>query len=71
MVIKLLMMQSNVGNKDKSVRIALAIAIGALGLFYQSWWGLLALIPFITGLISFCPIYKIFGFTTCNKKSVL
>jgi Protein of unknown function (DUF2892) len=64
-------MECNVGNKDKSVRIALAIAIGALGLFYQSWWGLLALIPLITGLISFCPIYKIFGFNTCNKKSVL
>jgi hypothetical protein len=63
-------MQCNVGNKDRTARIALAIAIGALGLFYQSWWGLLALIPLITGLISFCPIYKIFGFNTCNKKSV-
>jgi Protein of unknown function (DUF2892) len=64
-------MECNVGNKDKSVRIALAIAFGALGLFYQSWWGLLAIIPLITALFSFCPVYKIFGITTCTKKSVL
>jgi Protein of unknown function (DUF2892) len=68
---KLLIMQTNVVNKDKSVRIAISIAIGALGLFYQSWWGLLAFIPLITGLISFCPIYKFLGVNTCNKKSVL
>jgi Protein of unknown function (DUF2892) len=64
-------MECNVGNKDKFVRIILAIAIGGLGLLYQSWWGLLAIMPLITGLISFCPIYKIFGINTCSKKSVL
>jgi Protein of unknown function (DUF2892) len=69
--VKIFVMERNVGDKDKSVRIALGIAIGALGLIYQSWWGLLALIPLITWLISFCPLYKFFGFTTCNKKSVL
>jgi Protein of unknown function (DUF2892) len=64
-------MECNVGNKDKFVRIILAIAIGGLGLLYQSWWGLLAIMPLITGLISFCPIYKIFGINACSKKSVL
>ncbi len=63
-------MQCNVGNTDRSVRYTLAILIGAAGLYYASWWGLLAIVPLLTGVISFCPIYKILGINTCAKKSV-
>ena len=63
-------MQSNVGSADKSIRLFLAVLIGAAGFYYSSWWGLLAIVPLLTALFSFCPIYKILGINTCNKKSV-
>jgi hypothetical protein len=63
-------MKTNVGNKDKTVRYLLAIVIGAFGFYFKSWWGLLAILPWFTALISFCPFYKILGINTCTQKSV-
>ncbi len=55
------------GKRDPLVRIVLALTIFALGLVYHSWWGLLGLIPFLTGIVGYCPIYAILGIRT-NKK---
>ncbi len=63
-------MKCNVGNTDKLVRFTLAIIIAAVGFYFKSWWALLAIVPLITGLISFCPLYKFFGLNTCSVKSV-
>lgn len=63
-------MKCNVGQSDRIVRIILAVAIAALGLYFESWWGLVAIVPLATGLSLFCPIYKIFGLNTCSTKSV-
>ncbi len=63
-------MEYNVGNTDRAIRFILAITIGALGIFFQSWWGLLAVVPLFTGAFSFCPLYKIMGISTCINKSV-
>jgi hypothetical protein len=63
-------MKSNLGNLDKSVRLALGLIIAALGIYFESWWGLLAIIPLATALISFCPLYKIFRLSSCSNKTV-
>lgn len=63
-------MTCNVGKTDRMIRFILAIAIAAAGLYFQSWWGLVALGPLLTGASLFCPIYKIFGLNTCSTKSV-
>jgi Protein of unknown function (DUF2892) len=63
-------MKCNVGNTDRIVRIVLAFGIAALGLYFKSWWGLVAIVPLATALSLFCPIYKIFGLSTCSTKSV-
>jgi len=68
--INLLVMKSNIGQTDKVIRIILALAIAAIGIYFKSWWGLLALLPLITTAISFCPLYKILGVNTCSQKSV-
>ncbi len=57
-------MKQNVGNTDKVVRIILAIIIAALGIYFKSWWGLIALIPLLTAFIGFCPLYPIFKLST-------
>jgi Protein of unknown function (DUF2892) len=63
-------MKCNVGNADKVVRLFLALVIGAIGFYVKSWWGLVAIVPLVTGLTSFCPIYKILGLNTSSEKSV-
>jgi len=63
-------MKCNVGNTDKAIRLFLAIVIGAAGFYVKSWWGLVAILPLVTGLTSFCPLYKFLGLNTCSTKSV-
>lgn len=61
-------MKKNIGNTDKVIRILLAFAIIVAGLYFKSWWGLLALVPLLTGLFSVCPLYLILGVNTCNAN---
>jgi Protein of unknown function (DUF2892) len=60
-------MEVNVGKSDKLIRFILAIVIAIPGFYFKSWWGLVAIVPLLTALISFCPLYKILGITTCKK----
>ncbi len=54
-------MTSNVGMTDRILRVliggslASAAAFGAIGP-----WGLIGLVPFITGLLGYCPVYSLF-----------
>lgn len=50
-------MTKNVGGIDRIVRILLGLALVAMGLYNQSWWGAVGLIPLITGLVGWCPMY--------------
>lgn len=63
-------MKSNVGKTDRFIRLLVALAIALMGIYFKSWWGLVALLPLITGVISFCPLYKFFGLNTSSRKSV-
>jgi hypothetical protein len=67
-------MKKNVGGADKTIRIILGIGIIALGLYFQSWWGLVGIGPLTTAFMGICPTYYPFGISTCktnidNKKS--
>ncbi len=61
-------MKKNVGKVDKVVRILIAIAIAVVGIYYHSWWGLLAILPLITALTGFCGLYSLLGISTCSLK---
>lgn len=61
-------MKKNVGSLDMIVRLILAVIVAALGWYYQTWWGLLALVPLFTALFRFCPAWVLFGITTIEKK---
>jgi len=37
----------------------------------QTWWGLIGLVPLVTGLIGTCPVYSILGINTCPMKNGL
>ncbi|MBA2126977.1 DUF2892 domain-containing protein [Hyphomicrobium methylovorum] len=60
-------MKANVGSWDRSLRIAIGIALLALVFVGpKSLWGLLGLVPLITGLARFCPAYGAMGVSTCG-----
>ena len=65
-------MKYNVGGIDRAVRMTLGVGlflvgyfggfstIGTVGIF------ILAAAGFISGLINFCPLYRLFGVSTCE-----
>jgi hypothetical protein len=57
-------MNKNIGSADKIIRYILGVVILALGYYYESWWGLIGIIPILTATINFCPIYAPFKFST-------
>ena len=61
-------MQKNVGGADKVVRIIAGIGIIGAGAFYQSWWGVIGVVPLATALLGWCPPYSLLGINTCSVK---
>jgi len=62
-------MKTNVGSIDRIVRIIAGCAILGAGYYFKSWWGLVGLLPILTGLVRFCPAYLPFGLNTCGTDS--
>jgi len=63
-------MQSNVGSVDRTLRIvAGVILIGLAATGTVGWWGWLGVIPLLTGLAGYCPLYRLLGFDTCPLKT--
>ena len=61
------MFSMNVGALDRIVRVLAGVAIFYVGVVSQVepiWWGYIGLIPFITGIIGWCPVYCPFGIKT-------
>lgn len=60
------MFSENVGTLDRILRIVLgAVLISLVFVGPQSLWGLVGLIPLVTGLFGHCPLYRLFGLSTC------
>ena len=69
-------MKKNVGNIDKVARLLLALVLGVL-VYFKIISGTLAYVAlglavifFITSLISFCPIWMALGISTKKKEKV-
>ena len=62
-------MKKNVGKADKVVRVILGLGIGAAGIYFKSWWGLVGLIPLLTAFMGSCLLYMPFGISTCRTRS--
>lgn len=59
-------MKPNEGNFDRGLRVL--VGLGLLSLVFvgpQTLWGLFGLVPLLTGVMGFCPLYKVFGISTC------
>ena len=58
---------TNEGTIDRAIRIVLGL--GLLSIVFvgpQSPLGWIGLVPLATGLLGFCPLYKVIGLNTCS-----
>lgn len=62
-------MQLNVGGIDRILRIIVGLVlIGLAAAGTVGWWGWVGVIPLVTGLFRFCPLYVLLGMNTCPVK---
>lgn len=62
-------MKANIGGIDRILRIIVGIVLillsvtGTIGA-----WGWIGLVPLLTGVFKFCPLYPLLGISTDDKK---
>jgi hypothetical protein len=64
-------MTTNVGGIDRILRFLVGLAILSAIFWYPGdakWFGLVGLIPLSTALFRVCPLYGIFGISSCPTK---
>lgn len=64
-------MKANVGSVDKAVRIVIALVLFSLFFILEGnlrYVALVGLIPLLTAFMSWCPLYTLFGLSTCPLR---
>jgi hypothetical protein len=60
-------MSTNESSIDRALRVVLGIVVLSLVVIGpKTMWGLLGLVPLLTGLVGFCPLYRVLGISTCS-----
>ncbi|HCK85106.1 MAG TPA: DUF2892 domain-containing protein [Hyphomonadaceae bacterium] len=62
-------MKTNEGAIDRVLRVL--VGAGVLSLAFvgpQTPWAYLGLIPLLTGIVGFCPLYAVLGINSCPAK---
>jgi len=61
-------MKKNIGKTERAVRIIGGLAIMSMVFIGpKTPWAALGMVPFLTGLIGWCPPYALFGLSTCKS----
>ncbi len=59
----------NEGGLDRALRVIVGLVLIALVFVGpQTPLGWIGVVPLLTGIIGFCPAYRIFGISTCRVK---
>ncbi|HUH60817.1 MAG TPA: DUF2892 domain-containing protein [Candidimonas sp.] len=64
-------MKNNAGGIDRALRVVVGLALLSLVFLLEGdnrWWGLVGLMPLLTGLAGNCPAYSLLGVSTCPMK---
>jgi hypothetical protein len=59
-------MKTNEAIWDRAIRVVLGV--GLLSLAFsgpQTPWGYIGILPLVTGLAGYCPLYQLLGLSTC------
>lgn len=58
---------TNEHNIERVIRVVLGLVLISLVFIGpQSVWGWVGVVPLATGLVGFCPLYKVLGINTCK-----
>lgn len=64
------MFPTNVGGADRTLRIIIGLAVLSLTfLGPQTMWGLVGIVPLLTGVVGTCPLYTLLGIRTCPSRA--
>jgi hypothetical protein len=58
----------NIGSVDRTIRFI--VGFGLLTLAFvgpQTAWGYVGLVPLLTAIVGWCPLYSVFGISTCRR----
>ncbi len=63
-------MRTNESGLDRGIRVVLGVVLLALVFVGpRTLWGLVGLVPLVTGLVGFCPLYRLLGLDTHRAPS--
>ena len=61
-------MKKNVGSMERVIRVVAGAGILSLTVIGpQTLWGLVGVVPLVTGLVGWCPPYHLLGINTCRS----
>jgi hypothetical protein len=59
-------MSMNEGIVDRAIRIVIGLVLLSLTVLGPAtMWGLLGIVPLLTGVLGYCPLYRVVGLSTC------
>lgn len=62
-------MKANVGTIDRVLRVVAGLVlIGLAASGTVGMWGYIGVVPLLTGLFRFCPVYPLIGLNTCPME---
>ena len=54
---------------ERALRVVAGLVLLSLVFFGpQTLWGLIGIVPLATGLLGSCPLYTLFGISTCSIR---
>ena len=62
-------MPRNEGTIDRALRVLLGLVLISLVFVGpHTSWGWVGVVPLLTGLVGFCPLYRLVGINTCPTR---
>ncbi len=62
----------NVGLWDRIIRIIVGLVLITLAYLEMiGVWGYIGIIPLVTGLLKWCPLYSLLGIKTCPRQNTI
>jgi hypothetical protein len=62
-------MRTNESAIDRVMRMFIGVILLSLVVIGpKTLWGLIGLVPLATGLVGFCPLYRVLGITSCPAR---
>ncbi|MEZ4870640.1 MAG: DUF2892 domain-containing protein [Bdellovibrionales bacterium] len=59
--------EKNEGTIDRTIRVLAGVGILSMAFIGpETAWGYIGIVPIVTGLVGFCPLYKVLGISTCS-----